>query len=248
MSHQNGSSDKRTVVDEGTSFKGTLSSSCPIDVRGRIEGDVETPSLTISQSGAVHGRVKVGSVRSDGEIAGEFDADHVELAGSVKDNTVIRARSLEVRLATERGRQVIFGECELSVGDEPTEHIDLPVPVERALSVAAPPGDAPVEAPVAAVTSADDPANSDITQARDDETVGAPVAVAAAPPTEASDEEDDNGEDEDEDDPTASAAPAETIARKRRRGRKSKNSQNGQVDDPPLTGWSQPPSQPPPAS
>src|SRR5438105_3627492 len=110
MNHQNGSSDKRTVVDEGTSFKGSLSSLCPIDVRGRIEGDVETPALNISATGAVHGRVKVGSVHSDGEIAGEFDADRVVLAGSVKDNTVIRARSLEVKLSTEHGRlQVSFG-------------------------------------------------------------------------------------------------------------------------------------------
>jgi cytoskeletal protein CcmA (bactofilin family) len=115
--------NKHTVVEEGSSFKGTLTSSCPIHVHGRIEGDVETPSLTVSATGVVHGKVKVGVVRSQGELAGEFDADSVELAGTVRDNTVIRARSLEVKLASTRGKlQVIFGECELAVGDEPTEH------------------------------------------------------------------------------------------------------------------------------
>ena len=98
-----GANDKRTVVEEGTSFKGTLTSSCPIDVRGRIEGDIETPSLSVSASGAVHGKAKVKAVRSEGELSGEFDAESVELAGTVRDNTIIRARSLEVKLAAQRG-------------------------------------------------------------------------------------------------------------------------------------------------
>jgi cytoskeletal protein CcmA (bactofilin family) len=59
---------KNTVIEEGTEFKGTLTSSCPIDVRGRIEGEVTTPALTVSKSGAVHGRAKVASVHSEGEL------------------------------------------------------------------------------------------------------------------------------------------------------------------------------------
>jgi len=235
MNHQNGSSDKRTVVDEGTSFKGTLSSSCPIDVRGRIEGDLETPSLTISHSGAVHGRVKVGTVRSEGEIAGEFEADHVELAGSVKDNTVIRARSLEVRLATERGRlQVIFGECELSVGDEPTEHVELPVEAEQAAAHA--------EAPIAAAPEM--PAEPPAPMNADPMPMHAEAPIAEEPSSAAA-AEDVIDVDEEEEDDDVSAAPAEAVGRKQRRRRKGKN---GATDDPPLTGWSQPPSQPPPAS
>jgi cytoskeletal protein CcmA (bactofilin family) len=111
-------SQKQTLVEEGTKFKGSLSSSCPIVVRGRIEGDVEAPSLTVSGSGAVHGKVKVGEMRSQGELAGEFDADIVQLSGTVKDNTVIRAKSLEVKLTPPNGKmQVIFGEVQLDVGD-----------------------------------------------------------------------------------------------------------------------------------
>ena len=111
-------SQKQTLVEEGTKFKGSLTSSCPIVVRGRIEGDVEAPSLTVSGSGAVHGKVKVGEMRSQGELAGEFDADIVQLSGTVKDNTVIRAKSLEVKLTPPNGKmQVIFGEVQLDVGD-----------------------------------------------------------------------------------------------------------------------------------
>jgi cytoskeletal protein CcmA (bactofilin family) len=113
---------KQTIVEEGTEFKGILTSTCPIVVRGRIEGEVETPSLSVSEKGSVHGRARVGSIRSLGELSGEFDADTVELAGRVKDNTIIRAKSIEVKLASEDAKmQVMFGDCELAVGDAPED-------------------------------------------------------------------------------------------------------------------------------
>ena len=111
--------DRKTLVEEGTQFKGSLASSCPVVVRGRVEGDVQAPSLTVSSSGALHGKVKVEELRSQGESSGEFDADVVQLSGSVKDNTVIRAKSLEVKLSPANGKlQVVFGECTLDVGGE----------------------------------------------------------------------------------------------------------------------------------
>ncbi|MGD0523861.1 MAG: polymer-forming cytoskeletal protein [Polyangiaceae bacterium] len=110
---------RKTLVEEGTQFKGSLTSDCPIEVKGRIEGDLTAPALSVSTSGAVHGKVKVGEMKSQGELAGEFDADLVQLSGSVKDNTIIRAKSLEVKLAPPNGKmQVVFGECELEVGSE----------------------------------------------------------------------------------------------------------------------------------
>ena len=67
---KNTGSDRKTLVEEGTQFKGSLSSNCPIDVRGRIEGDVTAPALSVAAGGAVHGKVKVGEIRSHGELAG----------------------------------------------------------------------------------------------------------------------------------------------------------------------------------
>jgi cytoskeletal protein CcmA (bactofilin family) len=113
---------RKTLVEEGTSFKGSLTSNCPVEVKGKVEGDVTAPALAVSSSGSVHGKVKVGEMQSNGELAGEFDADLVRLSGSVKDNTVIRAKSLEVKLAPTAGKlQVIFGECSLEVGEPRAE-------------------------------------------------------------------------------------------------------------------------------
>lgn len=115
--------EKKTLVEEGTEFKGSLTSKCPVEVRGRIEGDLNAPSLHVSTSGAVSGKVYVGQLVSQGEIAGEFDADSIQLSGTVKDNTVIRAKTLEVRLSPPSGNkmQVIFGEVALDVGDAPRD-------------------------------------------------------------------------------------------------------------------------------
>jgi len=55
-----------------------------------------------------------------GELAGEFDADMVQLSGRVRDKTKIRAQSLEVRLKRDDGRmEMVFGDCEMAVGDAP---------------------------------------------------------------------------------------------------------------------------------
>jgi cytoskeletal protein CcmA (bactofilin family) len=119
MIDKDAASRKKTLVEEGTHFKGSLSSDCPVEVKGRVEGDLTAPALSVSPTGSVHGHVKVGEMKSDGELAGEFDADVVQLSGTVKDNTVIRAKSLEVKLASANGKlQVVFGECELEVGAE----------------------------------------------------------------------------------------------------------------------------------
>jgi cytoskeletal protein CcmA (bactofilin family) len=213
---------KLTVVEEGTDFKGTLTSSCPVDVRGRVEGEINTPSLTVSASGAVHGRAKVGSVRSQGEISGEFEADSIELAGVVRDNTVIRARSLDVKLATSRGKlQIIFGECELAVGDEPTEADHLVQPAQAEVALA--PAEMLAAAPVAALPEAA-PEASGIAAA---EAPLAPAEALAPPPAEGEAKAETAEEEQEE-------LEADGSGGKRKRKRK-----NGQ--DEPRTGWSQPP-------
>jgi cytoskeletal protein CcmA (bactofilin family) len=119
---QGGQSVKTTLIEDDTEFKGTLSSKCPITVKGAVDGEIIGPSLHVSASGSVSGKVKVGELRSEGALAGEVDADAVHLAGTVRNDTIIRARSLEVRLVPPSGRlQVTFGQCELAVGDVPSK-------------------------------------------------------------------------------------------------------------------------------
>ena len=111
---------KRTLIEEGTELKGTLTSNCPVVVLGRLEGQMTGPSVDVAETGVLSGRAKVKELRSRGELAGEFEADNVELSGRVHDKTIIRAQTLEVKLQRSDGRlEVTFGECELAVGEAP---------------------------------------------------------------------------------------------------------------------------------
>jgi cytoskeletal protein CcmA (bactofilin family) len=111
--------DKKTLVDEGTEFRGSLSSKCPVVVRGAVDGELKAPSLRVSESGSVNGKVQVGELASEGHLAGEFDADVVKLSGVVKDGTVVRAKTLEVQNGVDdpAKMRVVFGDVTLEVGD-----------------------------------------------------------------------------------------------------------------------------------
>ena len=149
--------EKRTLVEEGTHFSGSMTSTCPVLVRGAVEGELAAPALTVSPSGAVRGKAKVTDLKSQGELAGEFDADSVQLSGTVKDKTVIRAKTLEVSLAAPNGKlEVVFGECQLDVGEAPVQRAHEPkpasVPPEPPASVSVPPrASAPPPGPSGAV-------------------------------------------------------------------------------------------------
>lgn len=111
---------KKTLIEEGTEFKGTLTSSCAIVVMGRVEGDMKGPSVEVTETGVLSGKAKVSELRSRGELSGEFEAELVELSGRVRDKTVIRAKSLEVSLQrADGGIEMVFGDCELAVGEAP---------------------------------------------------------------------------------------------------------------------------------
>ena len=110
---------KKTLVDEGTELSGTIKSQVPIVVLGKIDGDVSGPSITVAPGGTLAGKIKVKELTSEGEIAGEIEAESVKISGRVRDKTVIKAKTLQVALASDKAMQVVFGEVELSVGETP---------------------------------------------------------------------------------------------------------------------------------
>jgi cytoskeletal protein CcmA (bactofilin family) len=110
---------KQTTVEEGTEFKGTLHSTCQVMVRGVVDGDLTAPTVIVSETGTVVGNVKAQSIQSAGVLAGRVDADDVYLSGSVRSDTVIRAKTLEVKLHSSNKVEITFGECILDVGEDP---------------------------------------------------------------------------------------------------------------------------------
>jgi cytoskeletal protein CcmA (bactofilin family) len=123
---RSGSGKKETLVEEGTTFRGSIDSDCHIVVNGCLEGEISGPALHVSSTGRVSGTVKVREILSEGILEGEFEADVVCLSGKVKDKTVIRARSLDVKIAASQGgMELVFGECQLDIGDVPSKQTAL---------------------------------------------------------------------------------------------------------------------------
>ena len=79
------SKPKQTLIEAGTKFTGAFNSDNPIVVRGGIDGEISGPSLTVAETGTVSGKVKVKELHSEGEIAGEYEAEIVHLSGRVRD-------------------------------------------------------------------------------------------------------------------------------------------------------------------
>jgi cytoskeletal protein CcmA (bactofilin family) len=120
-----GPAGKKSIVDEGTTFKGAITSNTTVVVRGVVEGEISGPAVEVEAGGVMVGKAKVTELRSRGELAGEYDADDVELTGRVRDGTVIRAKALLVAPASSYARegeqQPLFGECQIEVGDPPSK-------------------------------------------------------------------------------------------------------------------------------
>ena len=111
-------SNKMTIIESGTEFDGTIKSQCGITLSGTLKGQISAPSLTVTATGSVNGKVNVAQLKAQGSVSGEIEAEAVELSGRVSDQTVIRAKTLEVMLTQPSGGlQVTFGNCELHVGE-----------------------------------------------------------------------------------------------------------------------------------
>jgi cytoskeletal protein CcmA (bactofilin family) len=121
MPQQPTKGDKQTLIEQGTEFKGTMKSTCPVVVNGRVEGDLSAPELDVTSTGVVRGNIKADRLSSRGNLSGNIDAGDLFLSGAVGSKTVIKAKNLEVKLSPEQGRmELTIGECTLDVGDEPT--------------------------------------------------------------------------------------------------------------------------------
>lgn len=118
---------KRTIIENGTEIDGAIKSERSIVLSGSVKGQITAPSLEVTQDGKVNGTIKVSKFSCKGEVGGEVFAEAVELSGRVCDSTVIRSKTLDVKLAQNEGAvEVTFGNCELQVGDLPVRAKEKP--------------------------------------------------------------------------------------------------------------------------
>jgi cytoskeletal protein CcmA (bactofilin family) len=125
---------KESVIAEGTSCKGVVTSDCPLTVSGAIDGELTAPAAVVTATGRLHGKIRVEQLASEGQVAGDIEAHTLKLSGQVNDQTRIRAQSLEVKLDSSGSDrlQVSFGAATLEVGPDPLDDEGDADPTEAA--------------------------------------------------------------------------------------------------------------------
>jgi cytoskeletal protein CcmA (bactofilin family) len=158
---------RASIIDQGAVFKGTITATSNVIVRGVLEGEITGPGLEVDASGVVVGHAKVTKLRASGELEGTYEAEQAEVYGRLRDGVLIRADSLTVANSEEdTSTHVFFGECELEIGPLPNQE----QAVNEALALAA----ASVAAPAPSTPSGMDLGSQMTTAAkRDDEPLGA---------------------------------------------------------------------------
>lgn len=102
--------EKKTIVEEGTELRGSMTATCPIVVQGSVEGEVTGPSIEVSATGKIAGKTTTGTLSSKGRIAGEIDVDVAQLSGTVAPKTVVKAATLDLKLSHPTGKfELRFG-------------------------------------------------------------------------------------------------------------------------------------------
>lgn len=101
-----------TVVEEGTSFKGDFTSRCHVIVKGRVEGEMKAPTVTVTASGALQGKVEAKTITCEGSAAGVLEADAIEISGAIARDTILRAQRLNLDVESTSGRiEIAFNQA-----------------------------------------------------------------------------------------------------------------------------------------
>ncbi len=87
-----------TIIGPGATFRGELSSSSSVEVRGTVEGDFSVDgAVIVHQGGRVFGNIDAVALLVSGEVvAGILTADRIELRPTARVTSRLRARVISI--------------------------------------------------------------------------------------------------------------------------------------------------------
>ncbi len=102
-----------SIISADLQITGNLKSNGDIQIDGRIDGDVDSKSLTVGEGAEINGTISCERVRVCGKISGEIRATSVVLARSAKVNGDIAHKNLEIEAGAtlEGGVRRLEGEA-----------------------------------------------------------------------------------------------------------------------------------------
>jgi cytoskeletal protein CcmA (bactofilin family) len=123
-----------SLISADLTIIGNLISTGDLQIDGRIEGDVESQTLTVGETALVKGSLKATQVRVSGQMDGVIRGRHVELTRSAR----VKGDVVHDDLTIEAGAHIV-GEIRRS--DAPLK--EKPAPTAKAAAAPAPPSPTP---------------------------------------------------------------------------------------------------------
>jgi cytoskeletal protein CcmA (bactofilin family) len=118
-----------SLISADLTIIGNLISTGDLQIDGRIEGEVESQTLTVGETAQVKGSLKAKQVRVSGQMDGVIRGQHVELTRSAR----VKGDVVHDDLTIEAGAQIV-GEVRRS--DAPVK--EKPAPAKAATAPAPP--------------------------------------------------------------------------------------------------------------
>jgi cytoskeletal protein CcmA (bactofilin family) len=107
-----------SIISANLRIVGNLVSDGDVQVDGRIEGDVTSRTLTVSEHASIRGEVQAESVRIHGTVHGQIKATNVSMGPTAK----VIGDVIHANLVIESGA-FVEGHCKRLVVEEPREEL-----------------------------------------------------------------------------------------------------------------------------
>lgn len=93
---------RRSILAADLVVNGDVASTGPVDVQGRVTGQVKAPEIQIAPTGTIDGTALAHHLSVQGHISGAIEAQTVSLSAS----SIIQADVMHERIAIEAGARI----------------------------------------------------------------------------------------------------------------------------------------------
>jgi cytoskeletal protein CcmA (bactofilin family) len=90
---------RRSILAADLTIEGDVTSTGPVEVQGKVSGQVTAPEILVASGGAIEGSAIANDLSVQGHISGSVDARNVVLT----DGAVVQADVIHERIAIEAG-------------------------------------------------------------------------------------------------------------------------------------------------
>jgi cytoskeletal protein CcmA (bactofilin family) len=90
-------SEKPTVVSEGASFDGNITTLGSVHIEGKFKGSIKAAKVTVSKLGSVNGKIDATTLNVFGHLKGDANCDNLSLSSEANISAKITYKSISIQ-------------------------------------------------------------------------------------------------------------------------------------------------------